>query len=145
MASGLEGINKLSRQLSDMGQKVGGRALRSAVNAAVNPALKAARNAAPVGTNIDWYPVKAYDGLYRGPGHLKRNIGKKTFMSRDKTKAYAIVGPKPAAFYGTSFVELGTSKLQKRPWLEPAFRSAQPEMAAALKAKLKEVIDRLAK
>jgi hypothetical protein len=55
------------------------------------------------------------------------------------------VGVQKEAFYAVQFLELGTSKIPKRPWLEPAFRGAVSAVDAELQKRLKVIIDRAAK
>lgn len=143
----LEGFKELSNQLSKLGTRVGGRAFRSAALSATLPALRAAQAAAPVGTppfesGKDPYPVRSYRGTLRTPGFLKRNIRRKTLISPDKRFVRVMIGPAPEAFYGTQFVELGTSRQPKRPWLEPAFRASQGLVIAKMRVRLKALIDK---
>jgi HK97 gp10 family phage protein len=146
----IEGFKELSRKLSKMGEAAGGKALRSAAMSATLPALNAAKAAAPVGnppfeSGGDPYPIKTYKGNLRTPGFAKRNIARKSSLSRDKRKARVLLGVKPEAFYAINFIEFGTSKIAKRPWLEPSFKRSIPLMGARLSKRLKQLIDKAAK
>ena len=44
-----------------------------------------------------------------------------------------MVGVRPEAFYAVSFIELGTSSIPKRPWLEPAFRASRGDINARMR------------
>jgi HK97 gp10 family phage protein len=144
------GYKELSRQLSAMGAAVGGRALRSAAMSAMLPALREAQQRVPVGnppfeSGKDPYPVKTYKGRLRTPGFAKRNIARKSKLSRDKRTVTVMLGMKPEAFYAVQFIEFGTSSIPKAPWLEPAFRASIPDVDARFKEELKKRIDKAAK
>lgn len=139
----VQGLRELSKKLSELGPAVGGKYLRSAAMSATLPVLREAQARAPV--NDRDYLKKTYKGRYVSPGFLKRNIARKSRLSRDKRFAYVYIGPRPEAFYGTQFVELGTSKMAKNPWLEPAFRAKKDEVTRRLGEVLKRKIEQVAK
>lgn len=146
----IEGFKELSRQLSKMGKAAGGKALRSTVMSAALPSVRAAQSAAPVGnppfeSGGDPYPVRSYKGSLRLPGFARRNIKRKSFLSRDKRTASVRVGVAPEAFYAVQFIELGTSKITKRPWLEPSFKRSIPHINQRMKKRLKALIDKATK
>lgn len=145
----VEGFRELSRQLSAMGMAAGGKALRSAAMTATLPVVHKARANIPVGNppyeGKDPYPTRTYTGRLKTPGFAKRNIARKSFLSRDKTQANVLVGVRPEAFYAVSFIELGTSSIPKRPWLEPAFRASRGDINDRMRKRLKVLIDRAAK
>ena len=66
-------------------------------------------------------------------------------LSRDKQAAQAGVGVKAEAFYGTQFLEFGTSRIAKRPWLTPALTTRRNEVMDRLKERLKDQIDKARK
>ena len=148
MASEIRGFRELNRKLNRMAEAPRGKLLRRAVMQGTLPALRAAQSAAPVGTppyeSGDPYPVRTYKGNLRAPGFLKRNIARKSVLSSDKRAVRVMIGPRPEAFYGTQFIELGTTRSAKQPWLEPAFRSSLPAVNARLKARLKALLDKAA-
>ncbi len=151
----IRGYKELSAQLSAMGRSVGGNALRSAAMQGMLPALRAAQENAPVGAppyqvkgtdrSVDPYPVKTYKGRLRTPGFASRNIARKAKLSKDRSTVTVMLGVRPEAFYAVQFIELGTSKIPKRPWLEPAFRKSLPEVDSRFQAQLKARIDKAAK
>lgn len=121
MAFEIVGVDKLARQLKELGEVAGGRALRSALFTASLPVLREIQAAAPVGTQEH----RTKKGRLVAPGFLRRNIRRKAILSRDKTTATVLVGPSNEAFYA-QFLEKGTSTITARPFIEPAFaRSAQ--------------------
>lgn len=147
------GYKELSRQLSRMGRAVGGRAFRSAGLSAMLPALREAQSSAPVGnppyeysgTSKDPYPVRTYKGRLRTPGFASRNVARKAQLSSDGRSVRVMLGVKPEAFYAISFVEFGTSRTPKRPWLEPAFKRSIPAVDARFKQRLRALIDKAAR
>lgn len=151
----IEGFEELSRQLSELGTKLGGQALRSAAMSAMLPALRKAQAMAPranppyiYGNHVvDPYRnlKKTYKGRRVAPGFTSRNIARKAIVSRDKTRVSILLGVKSEAFYALQFLELGTSRIAKRPWLEPAFRATRQQVIERLGARLKVLIDKAAK
>lgn len=149
------GYKELSAQLSEMGKSLGGAALRSAAMSAMLPALRAAQAAAPQGNPpygpyaskakpFDPYPKKTYLGRRVAPGFASRNVARKSKLSSDKTKVLVMLGVYEEAFYAVQFIELGTSKIPKRPWLEPSFRASLPDIDSRFQERLKTLIDRAA-
>jgi hypothetical protein len=55
-----------------------------------------------------------------------------------------MLGVRPEAFYAVQFIELGTSKIPKRPWLEPAFRQSITAVDLRFQSEIKRLIDRAA-
>jgi|14_taG_2_1085336.scaffolds.fasta_scaffold08114_3 HK97 gp10 family phage protein len=149
MPSELEGLNKLSKQLSELGSQVGGKALRSATMQASLPIAKKAKANAPIGLE----PHKTYTskkarkhpGRLVGAGFLSRNVARKSRLSKDRRTAYVFVGVKPEAFYGVQFLELGTSRIRKRPWLTKAMESSKSQVIERLKDRLKKNIVKAAR
>jgi len=56
-----------------------------------------------------------------------------------------MLGVRPEAFYAIQFIELGTSKIPKRPWLEPAFRKSINDVDALFRQRLKLLLDKAAR
>ena len=146
----------MSNQLQAMGAAVGGQALKSGAFAAMKPALQAAQAAAPEAnppygpyatrsTPLDPYPKKTYKGRRVAPGFTRRSVAIRAFLARTRDFVKVSLGVRREAFYAVQFLELGTSKIPKRPWLEPAFRGAVAAVDAALQSRLKALIDRAAK
>ena len=138
-----EGFKALSRQLNKLGAAAGGKVLRSAAMSASLPILRAAQTNAPV--NDRDYLKRTYKGRLVAPGFLKRNIARKAILSKDKRFVKVMIGPKPEAFYGTQFIEVGTSKIPARPWLRPAIESKRSEAVRRLGEQLKKNILKAAK
>ncbi len=141
MAEKIKGLKELQRKLAALGPAVGGKALRQATNAAMLPVLQQARSSAPEGTTTH----KTYKGRVVFPGFLRRSVIRRSRLSRDKKTAWARVGVKREAFYGTQFLEIGTSRMPRRPWLTPAMDERQDQVTLLLKKKLKAQIDKARK
>jgi HK97 gp10 family phage protein len=159
------GFKELSRQLEAMSTAASGAALKRAATFAIKPAVAAAKRAAPVADppyhvgagvkggvygsgavrTVNPYPRRTYLGRLVTPGFTQRNVASKVTLDRGKTVVHAMIGVKPEAFYALQFVELGTSKMAKRPWLEPSFRGSISEVDARFQDLLKALIDSAAK
>jgi HK97 gp10 family phage protein len=139
--SNLEGFRELSEQLKALSAAAAGKALRSAVMSASLPALRAIQSATPERSGATL--KKTYKGRRVAPGFAKRNMARKSFLSRDKSYASVLIGPKREAFY-VQFLEFGTSTISKRPFMEPAFRANQSAMIERMRERLKVLIEKAA-
>lgn len=128
---------RLFRQLRQLARNAQGRALRAAVRAGIQPALARARALIPVG--VDAHALEN-TGREVQPGFARKNIRAIVKVSRDKTRAEAIMGVRLAARYAVDFVELGTSKTPANPWLRPAYNQSRQEMQDAMAASLRKTI-----
>ena len=151
-----DGYVELSKKLSKLGKSLGGKALRSAVMSAMLPAQKAAKAAAPVGGppygpyggkggSFDPYPKKTHKGRLVIPGFASRSIMRRSQISRDGRFVAVRLGVKSEAFYAIQFIELGTSRIPKRPWLEPSFHRSIPLVSRAFRKKLRRLLDKAAR
>lgn len=159
----VSGFEEITRQLSAMVDAAGGKILRSAVRSAMTVAKREAKAAAPVGDppyfyagassgeagysygageSVDPYPRKTHKGLLVTPGFTSRSVILKTKLSRDKRTARALLGVEAQAWASVVLVELGTSTIPARPWLEPSFRRSVPQINARLKQQLRAKIDK---
>lgn len=136
----LEGFADLSRKLSELGAATGGKALRSALFTASLPALRSIQAAAPVGTKAH----RTYKGRLVAPGFLKRNIRRKSLLSRNKEFAIVLIGPAQEAFY-SQFIEKGKKGYSAHPFIEPAFASSQDAVLQRFKERLTVLIDKARK
>ena len=143
MAKRVKGQRGLSRKLSRMGTQVGGKTLRSAALGSTLSLLRQAQANAPEDERS--YLKQVYTGRMVAPGFLKRNIGRKSILSADRTFVKVMVGPRAEAFYGTQFVEIGTSRQPPRPWLVPAFTATKDKVFSTFKIKLDKLIKRAAR
>lgn len=142
MASGLEGANELDKQLDELKKGFKGSALRAIVRAGIAPARNKARATAPTGTEAH----RTYKGRLVAPGFTKRSVRVVTKLDRSGEKASAVLGVRAEAFYSLQFIELGTSKIPKRPWLVPAFESSIAEIEQAMvEAGRKQIAKAIAK
>lgn len=140
MANSLQGTAELSRQLRALGAAFSVPILRSAVRAGIQPAKKRAEATIPVGLRAH----RTYKGRLVAPGFSKRSIRVVTKVSPNKQVVSAALGVRREAFYAVLFTELGTAKIPARPWLRPSMAGTKDEQEAALAAKLKERIEKVA-
>lgn len=128
-AEPIEGLRALQRKLFELRDLDRGKVLRSATLLATTPVMQAAKARIPVSDRS--YLAKTYKGRKVAPGFAQRNLARKVILARNKNRAFGLVGVKPEAYYALLFVELGTSKQPKQPWLEPAFRGTQSAQITA--------------
>lgn len=138
MATELIGVKELSAKLDKLSRKASGQILRKAANRAVKPVLEAARARIPVNKIEELH--KTYKGRSVAPGFAQRSIAAKVSLSRDGRAVFAAMGVKREAFYATQFVEVGTSKQAKQPWLVPAFEATQSQQLSAFSSVLRDEI-----
>lgn len=137
MATGLEGVADLTKQLTALGAKVAAKELRGTVKEAIQIALHAARSNIPVGTEFH----TTYKGRIVSPGFALANIDTKIGFDKRTGAAYALLGVRPEAFYALAFVETGTAHMAAQPWLVPAFEASQDPMLQALADELRRRVD----
>lgn len=143
MAYELTGVRELSAKLDKLSAKASGTILRRAANAAVKPVIAEARARIPVNKINALH--KTYKGRYVAPGFAQRSVASKVSLSRDKRAVFASIGVKREAFYAVNFVEVGTSRQGKQPWLRPAFQATQSKQLTAFSEVLKKEIDKVAR
>lgn len=148
MASELRGTRELSRQLAAFGSLVEGRGLRAAVRAGIKPALERARAAAPVRDTSK--PGndglrKTHKGNLVAPGFLSRSVLTRVYVPPSRKSAFAFLGVRQEAYYGLQFLELGTSRISKRPWLVPAFSATRSDQLTAIAASLRKTLEQIAR
>jgi HK97 gp10 family phage protein len=137
----LEGARELSRQLAELGVAVQGRVLRASVKEAMLPTFRRALSTVPVGT----VPHKTYKGQTVEPGFAQQHLQLKTWLSKDKSAAAAMVGVSPEAYYVLQFIEIGTSKFPAAPWLTPAFEASKDAAVQQITQEMRTRIERIAK
>lgn len=141
MGSALVGVASLTKQLEALGKLEDGKALRDSARAGLKPTFTRAQATIPVGT----VEHRTYKGRLVAPGFGKRSLRLLVSMSKDKTKATAILGVRAEAFYEVVFVELGTSKMAAQPWFRSAFYSTRPQQEEGIAKSLQKSIDKAAK
>ena len=139
----VKGLRELSKKLSRLPPETGGKFLRSAAGLSMKIVQTAAEQRIPVSDRD--YVAHDYRGQPILPGHAKRSIVRRTKLTRDKQCAWADVGVKKSAFYAIQFVELGTSKMKRQPWLEPALRRNRNRVTQDMARRLAQKIKREAK
>lgn len=137
----LEGVGQLTKRLDELGKLEDGKALRRGVAAGGRVVVKRAQALIPKGVDAH----RTYKGRLVAPGFASRNIRSVTSLSKDKQKATVRIGVRNEAFYAVNFVEIGTSKMGKQPWLRPAFQSTLDAQQNALADSLRKSILKAAK
>lgn len=140
-ASKIHGMKELQKALQVIGPKMGGNTLRGALRDAAKPVLASAQSRVPVGS----VSHKTYKGRLVGGGFASRNVKMKATLSRDKRSARVMIGVAPEAFYAAQFLELGTSKIRRRPWLRPALASQRNNVNDLFRQRMARRLELLAK
>ena len=135
------GAAQLSRQLAALEQQVAGKALRGAALSATLPTLRHAQATIPVGR----VPHTTYKGRLVAPGFARRSLRRATRLTHRGTRVSVRIGVRREAFYAVQFLELGTSKMPKQPWLVPAYNATYRTVTARLSGELKKRIQRAAR
>lgn len=137
----LEGVADLTKQLDALGKLEDGKALRRGVAAGGRVVVARAKALIPKGVDAH----RTYKGRLVAPGFASRSIRSVTSLSKDKQKATVKIGVRNEAFYAVNFVEIGTSKMPRQPWLRPAFQSTLDAQQKALADSLRKSILQAAK
>jgi len=143
----VKGVKELAKALDGVGRTAGGRILANALRAAANVAAKQAKSNFPDNKYDEKHYVgrklkKGKQGYIVYPPFAKTQIRTKVRQYRNKQGAYALIGVTPDAFYALQFVELGTSRHGKQPWLVPAFTSTSGQQIDTVKNQLGKGISR---
>jgi len=135
--SGMAGLKAALEELKTGAAK---SAMRKAGKAAAEVIRAEAEANAPIGDIAH----KTYKGRIVPPGFLSRHVFAKASY-RSRTGVLRIrIGPGKEAFYGSQFVELGTSRMPKKPWLVPAMvnkrKEAEEIFVGALRAAILKAV-----
>lgn len=146
MASELEGVAALVKKLEALASpSQQASVLRAAAGAGMRPALKRARETISEVSPGRRALHRTYKGRIVSRGFAARSLKVVTRLSRDKTRAYALLGVGKEAYYAVLFQELGTAHIGRRPWLRPAFQQTQSEALAALADRLRKRVEKIAR
>lgn len=137
----LEGVSDLMRRLDALGKLEDGKALRRSVAAGGRVVVARAKALIPKGVDAH----RTYRGRLVAPGFASRSIRAVTTLTKDKQKAAVLVGVRNEAFYAVQFVEIGTARMEKQPWLRPAFQSTLDAQQQAIAESLRKSIIKAAK
>ena len=133
----IEGLNKLSKQLEQLGKELGTKTLRNATRAALKPTHRKIQALTPVGKRAH----RTYKGNLVAPGFLKKSIKLKS--SSRKGIVSASIAAKGEAFYGM-FLISGTKKMPaKRNFFFRVFANDRPRIEANLITELKKRIAKI--
>jgi HK97 gp10 family phage protein len=141
VASGLEGVAFLTKQLIDLADEAAPKELVGIAKAAIQPALHKARSTVPQGTR----PHKTYKGRLVSPGFALASLDADAKLNKRTGSAEARLGYRQEAFYAAIFLELGTSSMPAQPTLRPALESTQDEALGIIASEMKTRIDKITK
>jgi len=135
----IKGLDELSKKLVALGADLGAKTLRQSTRNAMTIIKREAKLRIPVGDRAH----RTYKGRLVPPGFAKASIKAVSRRPRrGSAKARVSLGVKKEAFYATQFVELGTSKMQARPWLVPAMEAKRSAAEQKIASELKRKIDK---
>lgn len=138
----LTGFKELAAAMKQLPERVARNGLRAAVSAGAAVVRNDARNRAPVDTGElkrdimikrerdTKSEMSARYSVFVRTGKKSRLAGKKRGVQRDS--------------YYWRFIEFGTSKMAKQPFMRPAFEAKKAEALAAIGKKLNERIQAVA-
>jgi len=132
----IEGLNKLSKQLENLGKELGTKTLRNATRAALVPTHKKIQTLTPVGKRTH----RTYKGRLVAPGFLKRSLKLRSRSKRGIISASVVA--KDEAFYGM-FLVIGTKKIKAKDFFFRIFSNDRPRIEASLVAELKKRINKI--
>lgn len=153
MPNELEGVSALSRQLAELGGRMGKKALRSATFKATTPVIREMKSKAPRGTEAH----RTYKGRLVAPGFLSRSVRRRTKVRGGKVQVF--IGVRREAFYGVAFLDEGISVSSRRlgkgrkksvdpytirghRWFKPVFRRHKDQMVGSFRGLLREAIQK---
>ena len=117
----VEGLQALEAELLALGPKIGARALQGALTAAALPIVKEARAKVPLAHDA----YRLHGGGMAAPGWLRQQIvRKKARHSKHSAQTLVTFRDQQQAYFWR-FIEFGTSKMDMRPFMRPAFESAK--------------------
>lgn len=143
MARTVEGFEELKRNLEALQTQAAKGALQIATRKAAQVVRDEAQQRAP--ERQDGRIKKTYKGNPQGPGYLKRHVVVAVKYYRNTGIVRAVIGPTAEAFYGTQFLEVGTSRIPKRPWLAPSLAAKIGQVEATFVRELRAAIARAVK
>lgn len=117
----VEGLQALEAELLALGPKIGGRALQGALTAAALPIVKEARAKVPLAHDA----YRLHCGGMATPGWLRQQIVRKKVRHSKHSAQTLVTFRDQQQAYFWRFIEFGTSKMDMRPFMRPAFESAK--------------------
>jgi HK97 gp10 family phage protein len=131
----ISGLEDLQKRLEELPQKVAKKDLRSVLRAGANVFKKDMVNTAP-----------------KDSGFLSEHINVTTRLRSDELAGSAFVGPNNKAVYPArkpswhartarlvaGWLEFGSSRMAKKPWLTQSFETQKEKVVAVVEEKLRE-------
>lgn len=156
MPDDLQGYKELSRKLSSLGKRVGGKVLRGAMIRATTPTIREMKSKAPVGTVAH----RTYKKRLVAPGFSSRSIKR---VSRVKDGyANLRIGVRKEAFYAIQFLDQRSGRtpyavskrgkkavrpytIQAKPWFSSVFEKHADRMTKDIGGHMGALIEKAAK
>lgn len=126
----ISGLTEVERALRLLAPKVARKVIRQALRKALKPVLAEVRRLAPVGETGQLkvkIKLRAGKGRRRGQIVLEIRVGEGDFVGK--------------TFYA-AFVEFGTSKMDAKPYMRPAFDAKKAEARAIATREIRAGIER---
>lgn len=151
MPNELYGVRELSKQLGELGGRLGKKALRSATFKSTTPVVREMKSKAPKGTEAH----RTYKGRLVAPGFLSRSVKRRTKIRGGKVQVS--IGVRREAFYGVAFLDEGITVSSRRRgggrkapvdpytirghrWFKPVFRRNKDKMISGFRDLLSDAI-----
>lgn len=130
MASKLHGGEELTKALKDL-RDTNAPAWRQVLRASVSTPMNAVKRQAAANLRGISSGNTAFHKVYTGEtvqaGHAAKSVKVEVTVDKKRGSATARLGVLKTAFYAVSFLELGTSKMPRFPWLLPAFQASRDQ------------------
>jgi HK97 gp10 family phage protein len=134
----VQGLKELQDRLLQLPDKLSNNVLASCLGSAALVFQKEAQNRVVTAAK----DYKLYGGQKVSPGWLRGQIIKKR-VRQTKSNAETIVTFKDVKHaYFWRFLEFGTSKMQAKPFMRPAFEAAKEKALQRFEDRLKERLDK---
>jgi HK97 gp10 family phage protein len=146
----VDGLKELEKALMELPKEIQGRPLRSAVSGAAGLIAKRAKEKVPVGETGN---LKS--AIFRYRSRRNSATGRETFfvgirqgkaqykdtaLNRRKGRVGKKYNTQGEAYYWR-FLEFGTAKMSKKPFLRPAFEENKQGAVDIMKERLRKAID----
>lgn len=149
----IRGLAELDKKLSELDNAVAGKALFSALSAGLTPMVKAAKQKAAIAPEPHTMTVKGGRKVVVQQGLLKSSIRKRR-LPKSEHKGEFAQGAVMGIYIGKGtkqkefpnywhFIEYGTAKMPKIPFLRPAFDNNVDKAIDRFAKKLAKNIDKL--
>jgi HK97 gp10 family phage protein len=149
----VEGLRELEARLKSLADEIGGKKAAQPVKAALRKAGKIVQKDAQARVRVDTGLLRdniiVATAKRQKPGRFAVNVTvrakAKKYADNRKNRKAGKVGKtfkNYGALYYARFLEFGTSKMQAKPFLRPAFEANKGQLAQVIRDELKLAIDK---